>query len=275
MLVFRGVSSPQYSHKHTFMGPNNNFSFQAVCKNRADKEEVPCTECGKLFPSRKQMSEHRRTRHRHCHENQAQLALPPPAMMAPTQNMGHNLGQYFSSKPQQYRPAPSNTLPPFSHPAPLYHAPMAMTNEKPVFSQTTDQSEGRKQPQYRCEVCHACFHSELALEKHFTSHWAPGLSMDTDLGAQVKPLTGSDLSLAAHAQSGPMRGQEEPSGPMGVEQENVGSLLRQVYNTEHISEHHPYQHQQKMTHPHHQMQDLSSFCDYPPPAFDSFLYYNA
>ena len=275
MLVFRGVSSPQYSHKHTFMGPNNNFSFQAVCKNRADKEEVPCTECGKLFPSRKQMSEHRRTRHRHCHENQAQLALPPPAMMTPTQNMGHNLGQYFSSKPQQYRPAPSNTLPPFSPPAPLYHAPMAMTNEKPVFSQTTDQSEGRKQPQYRCEVCHACFHSEQALEKHFTSHWAPGLSMDTELGAQVKPLTGSDLSLAAHAQSGPMRGQEEASGPMGVEQENVGSLLRQVYNTEHISEHHPYQHQQKMTHPHHQMQDLSSFCDYPPPAFDSFLYYNA
>ena len=83
MLVFRGVSSPQYSHKHTFMGPNNNFSFsfQAVCKNRADKEEVPCTECGKLFPSRKQMSEHRRTRHRPCHQSQAQLALPPPGLM--------------------------------------------------------------------------------------------------------------------------------------------------------------------------------------------------
>ena len=46
-----------------------------------------------------------------------------------------------------------------------------------------------------------------------------------------------------------------------------------LYNTEHISE--QVYHQQKMTHPHHQMQDLSSFCDYPPPAFDSFLYYNA
>ena len=219
------------------------------------------------------MSEHRRTRHRHCHESQT-LALPPPVMMTnPTQNMGHNLGQYFSSKPQQYRPAPTNTLPPFSHPAPLYHAPMAMTNEKPVFSQTTDQSEARKQPQAvcRCDVCHACFPSEQALEKHFASHWA----LDSDsLGQPGKPLTGSDLSLAAHAQNGPMRGAEEPSGPMGVEQENVGSLLRQVYNTEHISEH-PYHHHQKMSsHPHH-MQDLSSFCDYPPPAFDSFLYYNA
>ena len=258
------------------MGPNNNFpfSFQAVCKNRVDKEEVPCTECGKLFPSRKQMSEHRRTRHRLCPEVPSQMSHPPPGMLTPTQNMGHNLGQYFSSKPQQYtRPqAPSNTLPPFSHPAPLYHAPMPMTNEKPVFSQPTDQSEARKQPQAvcRCDVCHACFPSEQALEKHFASHWA----LDSDLGGQgqVKPLTGSDLSLAAHAHNGPMRGAEEASGPMGVEQENVGSLLRQVYNTEHISEH-PYHHQ-KMSH-HHQMQDLSSFCDYPPPTFDSFLYYNA
>ena len=210
------------------------------------------------------MSEHRRTRHRHCHDVQTQT-LPPPVMnMVTTQNMGHNLGQYFSSKPQQYRPAPSNTLPPFSHPAPLYHAPMAMTNEKPVFSQTTDQSEAK----CRCDVCHACFPSEQALEKHFASHWA----LDSDLGGQQpgKPLTGSDLSLAAHAHNGPMRGAEEPSGPMG--EENVGSLLRQVYNTEHISEH-PYHHHQKMSS--HQMQDLSSFCDYPPPAFDSFLYYNA
>merc|ERR1719410_1798825 len=84
-----------------------------VCKNRADKEEVPCTECGKLFPTRKQMGEHRRTKHRAGQEGGVQgLGLPP-------QNMGHNLGQYFSNK-TLYKPAPApahhnhNVLPPFS-----------------------------------------------------------------------------------------------------------------------------------------------------------------
>ena len=138
-------------------------------------------------------------------------------LTTPTQNMGHNLGQYFSSKPPQpqYRPqVPSNALPPFSHPAPLYHnpAPMVMTNEKPVYS---DQSEAKAV--CRCDVCHACFPSEQALEKHFASHWQLDSS---DLG-QAQPvkaaLTGSDLSLAAHAQNGPMRGEQEPSGPMGGE----------------------------------------------------------
>ena len=254
------VSSPQTIINTSLRAPNNNFlSLQAVCKNRADKEEVPCTECGKLFPSRKQMSEHRRTRHR-PHES---LNIVPGGPGGPGgsgvpggpggpggslgQNMGHNLGQYFSSRP-------STALPPFSHPAPLYHAPMQMTNEKLC---QPDPSEARKQ--FRCDVCHAFFPSEPALEKHFSSHWQLETGQ-ADLG-QVKPLTGSDLSLAAHAQTS-----LEVSGV----EENVGSLLRQVYNTEHIPEYHA----QKMPHPHHHhMNDL--FCDYHPPAFDNFLYYNA
>ena len=63
------------------------------------------------------MGEHRRTKHRAGQEGGVQgLGLPP-------QNMGHNLGQYFSNK-TLYKPAPApapapahhnhNVLPPFS-----------------------------------------------------------------------------------------------------------------------------------------------------------------
>jgi len=96
-------------------------------------------------------------------------------------------------------------------------------------------------PALRCEVCHALFPSEHALSRHFASHW-PAPPAD-----QQKVVTGSDLPLplAHHDQ-----------------EDNVGSLLRQVYHTEHT--------------------DFGSKLQlgaeaYPMeyPAYDSFLYFNA
>ena len=196
---------------------------QTVCKNRADKEEVPCTECGKLFPTRKQMGEHRRTKHRAGQEGGVQgLGLPP-------QNMGHNLGQYFSNK-TLYKPAPApahhnhNVLPPFSR-------------------QTLDYQE--KTLGYQ--------------EKLFPAPWGGHAHPHQEAGKVAPAPAPAELSLAPP--------------PCPAPEENVGSLLRQVYHTEH--HHQPAE----PAHYHaHKMAGMAEpiYCDYAPVSpFDSYLYYNA
>ena len=221
------------------------FYFQTVCKNRTDREEVPCNECGKLFPTRKHLSEHRRTKHRENPIVGSQLSqlpqFPPPGIMMGQQNMGHNLGQYLTSK-THYKPVHTPSLPPFSRSslggAPLYPGP-------PVQSSTPAPP----------------VHQEM--EKSFAPNhsWGPHpAQIDMDLGSK---LTGHDLSLAhAHSQ---LPGQSEPV------EENVGSILRQVYHTEHHQEHYQPQKHQSMC------PEASIYhSEYQPyPNFDSFLYYNA
>lgn len=181
-------------------------NFQGVCKNREDKEEIPCNSCARTFPTRRHLQEHRRSKHR---EEREVESLPPP------QNFGHTVGQYFS---MARGPAPRPQLPPFSCPAPLPPAP-------------------------RCEVSHTLFPSELALSRHFPSHWP---SAPQEVQGKV---TGADLPL-----------------PLAQEQEdNVGSLLRQVYHTEHAPEY-------------SKLQGMGQGAEAYPmeyPAYDSFLYFNA
>jgi len=161
----------------------------AVCKNRTDREEIPCDDCGKLLPTKRHLQEHRRNKHR-------DTSTPLPVLSMPPQNMGHNLGQYFSVKARTTTPVRQQPLPPFSR--------QMMTNQHVA----------------RCEVCHAVFQSEAELESHFMSHVPQSAADDViSVSGQAK-VTGSDINLNPQMEPEPV-------------EENVGSLLRQVYNTEH------------------------------------------
>ena len=185
---------------------------QGVCKNREDKAEIPCSSCPRTFPTRRHLQEHRRAKHRD--EREESLPTAP-------QNMGHSVGQYFSSVARV--PAPRPQLPPFSCPAPP--------------------------PPPRCEVCHAIFPSELALSRHFPTHWPSPTTHHGDMQQGATKVTGNDLPL-------PLPHHHE-------QEDNVGSLLRQVYHTEH-------------TDFGTKLQPLGAEA-YPMeyPSYDTFLYFNA
>jgi len=246
-----------------------------VCKNRADKQEVLCSECGKSFPSRRHLQEHRRNKHRDAMTpnspafpivNQQLSYLSP-------QNMGHNIGQYFNLR------VGAKVLPSY-HQTPLYHpvgyrqapvdlqSPLSELQGPAALSSSTNQKVCCSAV---CDVCHAVFSSESTLAKHHASHWsATGVSEVPSNHPQQ--LTGADLPL--------------PQAEQLPEEQNVGSILRQVYHTEHNSSEfqrsseYQQQHQELM---HHQQQPLANklsssdgiFMDYPHPSFDSFLYFNA
>jgi len=184
-----------------------------VCKNREDKEEIPCNSCPRTFPTRRHLQEHRRSKHRE--EREEVLPTAP-------QNMGHSVGQYFSSVGRL--PAPRPQLPPFSCAPP---------------------------PPPRCEVCHAHFPTELALSRHFPTHWPSATShQQAEMQQGGAKVTGNDLPL-------PLPHHHEQ------EHDNVGSLLRQVYHTEH-------------TDFGAKLQPLGAEA-YPMeyPSYDTFLYFNA
>merc|ERR1711892_251937 len=224
-----------------------------VCKNRADKEDVPCVDCGKMFPTRRHLQEHRRNKHSENNNlgSVGSTPLPPPMMTLPPQNMGHNIGQYFTARTKTNMVPSAPVLPPFPR-QPLtpnmgYNTacqPLARSDSASVMSHRSDMSE---KVAFRCEVCHAFFPSEVALEKHFVSHWPQNSTDDVISGSQVK-VTGNDLPLPQI--------EHEPV------EENVGSILRQVYHTEHT---------EFSAHKIHTMND--NFMEYP--SFDSFLYFNA
>jgi len=207
-----------YLQKHT-----------GVCKNRPDKGEIPCTECGKLFPSRRHLQEHKRTKHR---DNLATVSNVPsvPSVPMVEQNMGHNLGQYFTVT----RPPCDGTLPPFSR--------QSLGLGVGGYHQPPSGASASVMPGHRAD-----FPAESHLEKHFPTHWP------SQEEASLK-LTGHDLTLS------------QIQDPV---EENVGSILRQVYNTEH--HHH---HQDQYHHNHKHIQDPAIFCDYSH-NFEPFLYYNA
>lgn len=208
------------------------FVLQGVCKNRPDKGDVPCTDCGKLFPSRRHLQEHKRTKHR---DQVSSVPSAPPVPMV-EQNMGHNLGQYFTVS----RPGCDGSLPPFSR--------QSLGYIQPPSGAAASVMPGHRTGDFRCEVCHSFFPTESHLEKHFSVHWPP--QEETGL-----KLTGHDLTLS------------QIQDPV---EENVGSILRQVYNTEH----HQHHHQDQYHHTHKHVQDPALFCDYSH-NFEPFLYYNA
>ena len=160
------------------------------------------------------------------------------------QNMGHNLGQYLNVS----RQACEAVLPPFSRQT-LGVAGVGGVGG--VYSQPPSGATASMMPglrgDFRCEVCHSYFPTESHLEKHFSTHWPPQEEADLK-------LTGHDLTLSQI---------QEPV------EENVGSILRQVYNTEH--HHHGHQDQYHHTHK-HTMPDPGLFCDYSH-NFEPFLYY--
>ena len=148
--------------------------------------------------------------------------------------MGHNMEQYFSVKSKTNCLPCRQPLPPFSR------------HLLPSYDRLA-----------RCEVCHAVFQSESELESHFMSH-VPQNSADvlspSDCVSTDGKVTGSDLTL-------PQLDQEHV-------EENVGSILRQVYNTEHtVTDFYS-----KVSHD--KMPSLNDhLLDYP--SFDSLLYFPA
>ena len=113
-----------------------------------------------------------------------------------SQNIGHSVGQYLDIN--------NGTV---------YTTPL------PSFSPSLQEYEDRlTTPTYasRCEVCHAYFENQTALETHFLSHVSQNPSLDPLLN---QPSLGVDLPMPQ------LEG--EPT------EENFGSILRQVYESEH------------------------------------------
>ena len=127
-------------------------------------------------------------------------------------------------------------------------------------------------PVFRCDVCPGYFPSEQVLQKHYASHWPPVhdisdtahaqsrlTSPDPSL-AQLQPETEDNIGMLPPHVLPPNTSSPNTPPPNG---QNVGSILRQVYHTEHHQDH--YQKLPNMSEP--------VFCDYP--SYDNFLYYSA
>ena len=100
-------------------------------------------------------------------------------------------------------------------------------------------------------MCHAHFPTELALSRHFPTHWPSATGhQQAEMQQGGAKVTGNDLPL-------PLPHHHEQ------EHDNVGSLLRQVYHTEH-------------TDFGAKLQPLGAEA-YPMeyPSYDTFLYFNA
>ena len=210
---------------------------QGVCRNRKDREEVGCPDCGKLLPTRRHLQEHRRTKHRTA---ATPTAAPfPPAL----QNMGHSIGQYFSTYPphQPTARAGSNPcLPMKQEHLQLQQQPEAVVAVTlPHIPQHQQQQEPQQHTmiQGRCDPCPLTTtttgypNQAESSQQHFYNH-SYGLPT-----AHHHNNTTTDVLAASVAAAG-LPGATLPADmaalpPLEPLEENVGSLLRQVYSTEH------------------------------------------
>ena len=155
---------------------------QGVCKNRLDREAVPCPDCGDSFPTRRQLQEHRRNRHK-------------------KQNIGHSVGQYFHDKTAgRYMPSSTVNMPALpsnlpSAPLPAFGAPTAVPDYHERLA-CSDNGHHHHQ-HYPCDMNH---HQPSAQLIHGPA--------DLPLPQLSEPVQ---------------------------QQENFGSILRQVYDSEHAS----------------------------------------
>ncbi len=217
-----------------------------MCRNREDQKELTCPECWKALPTRRHLQEHRRTKHRQVSATATSVAAP--------QNMGHSLGQYFSS----YVPhTPNKCSSSAGYPPEEVKQP-----EEPAVVIGHQQHHNHQQQHQnllleagRCDPCAtavtpaattAVFPSQsLESQQYFgqlpsvqqhhtvaaTSHHHPHLQTAGSVVAVGDALAASVMAAGVPGASADMTSSLLP--PMEPLEENVGSLLRQVYSTEH------------------------------------------
>ncbi len=217
-----------------------------MCRNREDQKELTCPECWKALPTRRHLQEHRRTKHR-----QVSAATAPAA----PQNMGHSLGQYFSS----YVPhTPNKCSSSAGYPPEEVKQP-----EEPAAVIGHQQQQHHQQHQQhqhllleagRCDPCATAvtptattvfpsqsvesqqyFGQLPSVQQHHhtvatTSHHQH-LQTAGSVVAVGDALAASVMAAGVPGASVDMTSSLLP--PMEPLEENVGSLLRQVYSTEH------------------------------------------
>jgi hypothetical protein len=223
---------------------------QGVCRNREDQKELTCPECWKALPTRRHLQEHRRTKHRQ---------VSATAVAAAPQNMGHSLGQYFSS----YVPHTPNKCsssagyPPEEGKQPELPAAV-IGHQQHHHHQQQQQHQNLLLEAGRCDPCPtavtpaattAVFPSQsvesqqyfgqlpsVQQHQHHTvvasaSHHHQHLQSAGSVVAVGDALAASVMAAGVPGASADMTSSLLP--PMEPLEENVGSLLRQVYSTEH------------------------------------------
>lgn len=233
-----------------------------MCKHRPDRVDLPCPDCGELVHSRRHLQEHRRNKHK----------KPASAASAP-HNMGHGVGGYFwgqgQQQTQQHRvPTPNSPatavsavsavpLPSFSATSHHHHhhsgsssiqpLPSYMSLPTPTAENTPPQQPLQHQQQYpvipvtpaaaapRCE-----FEGEVALQFQFSSNH---MIQNTAAATAAAPIPPPMMTLSPpppppyehhHHHNGHHTTAIPPTA--AAMEENFGSLLRQVYESEHSAE---------------------------------------
>jgi hypothetical protein len=211
-----------------------------VCRNREDQKELTCPECWKALPTRRHLQEHRRTKHRQV----------SASAVAPPQNMGHSLGQYFSS----YVPhTPNKCSSSAGYPPEVAKQPEP---EAVIGHQQHHQQQQQHQNLLleagRCDPCPTAvtptavfpgqsvessqqyFGQLPSVQQHHTVATASHHQHLQTAGSVV--AVGDALAASVMAAGVPGASVDMTSSllpPMEPLEENVGSLLRQVYSTEH------------------------------------------
>ncbi len=218
-----------------------------MCRNREDQKELTCPECWKALPTRRHLQEHRRTKHR-------QVSATAASSVAAPQNMGHSLGQYFSS----YVPHTPNKC---SSSAGYPPEEVKQPEPEAVIGHQQHQQHHQHQQQHqnllleagRCDPCPTAvtpttafpsqsvqssqhyFGQLPSVQQHHhtvasTSHHQH-LQTAGSVVAVEDALAASVMAAGVPGASVDMTSSLLP--PMEPLEENVGSLLRQVYSTEH------------------------------------------
>ena len=215
-----------------------------MCKNRPNQETVECIECGEHFNSRRTLQDHRRTKHNRPDANKI------------GQNIGHTVGPYFD-KYQQQPASPLNinqfshhhqlpSLPSFS-PAMTVYPGVVSTQTTVINNRTVYQhpkfSGSRSIPSYNSTLCTPADNSMLSQESQLIENSYVNVVQHQD---PMMPHSHHHQSAALIPQ--PAAVHPFPSGmneffPLATptdhhpEGENFGSILRQVYESEHSEFH--------------------------------------
>ncbi len=228
-----------------------------MCRNREDQKELTCPECWKALPTRRHLQEHRRTKHRQ---------VSAAAVVAAPQNMGHSLGQYFSSyvphTPNQCSSSagyPQEVVKQPEEPAAVIGHQQHHQHQQKQQHQQQQQHQNLLLEAGRCDPCPtavtpaattAVFPSQSVESSHQYFGQLPSVQqqhhtvvattshhqhLQTAAGSVV--AVGDALAASVMAAGVPGASADMTSSLLPLMEpleENVGSLLRQVYSTEHL-----------------------------------------